>query len=176
MQKTVEGNLVDEEFKKIFDEVLRRVKYVKPALMSIRDDWYGENRALFRLKGPGQFTDLKDSTKRGKVRAAQHGLIAGLTNPPYPILLARGGRIKAGLTEKGSPYTINELTDTSLTLGVQGEDYFLYQQKGTKNMARHPFIFNSREHGGQWTRQRDRWVNIFSKYLARRLTAMGGNA
>jgi len=173
MQKTVPSNLIDVEFQRIFKETAEKVKYVKPALMSVRDDWYGENKTLFKLKGPGKFTDLKDSTKRKKIGDERAGRISGLTNPPYPILLAKNGRIKAGLTDKQSEFTVNELTDTSLTLGVKGQDYFLYQQKGTRKMAKHPFIFNSKEHGDQWTNQRDRWVKIFTEYQSRRLAAMG---
>lgn len=165
MQKTIPSNLMDAEFQRIFKETAEKVKYVKPALMSVRDDWYGENKTLFKLKGPGKYTDLKDSTKRSKTRAF---------GSPYPILLAKNGRIKAGLTDKQSEFTVNELTDTALTLGVKGQDYFLYQQKGTKKMSKHPFIFNSKEHGDQWTNQRDRWVKIFTEYQARRLATMGG--
>jgi hypothetical protein len=175
MQKTIPSNLLDPEFQRIFKETADRVKYMKPALMSIRDDWYRENRTLFKLRGPGKFTDLKDSTKRQKIRAAADGKITGLTRPPYPILLARNGRIQSGLTDKASQYTVNEVTDTSLTVGIKGEDYFLYQQKGTTRMARHPFIFKSRADGDdQWTNQRDRWVKILLGYQARRLAAMGG--
>lgn len=165
MKKTIPSNLLDAEFQRIFKETEEKVKYMKPALMSIRDDWYRENRTLFKLKGPGKYTDLKDSTKRYKTRAF---------GSPYPILLARNGRIKSGLTDKASEYTVNEITDTSLTVGVKGEDYFLFQQKGTSKMAKHPFIFNSKEHGDQWTNQRDRWVKIIVGYQARRLAAMGG--
>jgi len=164
MQKVIPSNLIDVEFQCIFNEVKKRVKYVKPALIAVRDDWYKENRTLFTLQGPGKFTDLKDSTKKAKIR--QFGT-------PYPILLARNGRIQSGLTEKESEYTVNELTDDSLTMGVKGILYAIFQQKGTSKMEKHPFIFNSQQHGDQWTNQRDRWVKIFTHYQARRLQIMG---
>ena len=165
MQKTIPSNLMDAEFQRIFNETKEKVKYIKPALMAVRDDWYGENKTLFTLKGPGKYTDLKDGTKRYKTKRF---------GSPYPILLAKNGRIKSGLTDKQSEFTVNELTDTSLTVGVKGQNYFLFQQKGTRKMSSHPFIFKSQKDGAdQWTNQRDRWVKIFTEYQSRRLAAMG---
>lgn len=166
MVKTIPSNLLDTELHRIIGETAKKVKYIKPALMSVRDDWYKENRSLFTLKSKGKFTDLKASTK--KYKTSKFG-------SPYPILLAKNGRIKAGLTQKSSAYTVNEVTDTSMTVGITGQDYFLFQQKGTSKMAAHPYIFKSQKQNNpdQWTLQRDRWIKIFSEYQARRLKTMG---
>jgi hypothetical protein len=158
----------DAQVQRAFRALLAESGDARPCFRSIESDWYKTNKMIFTLKGPGQYADLSAGYKKAKMRFMG-------TQTPYPILRAKTGSIEAGLTDKGSPYTVREMTRKTLTLGIQGKNYFPFQQAGSH---KHPFIFNSTVTGSgpfgsaesQTDIQMKRWTNIFVETLKRRMT------
>jgi hypothetical protein len=145
------------------------MKDLRPVFISIKDDWYKNNRELFDLKSPGRYTPYKGSAS-GETPYMKWKRAHAIQRSPYPMLKAANGRMESGLTNPHSPFTVNEMEKQSLTLGLQGEDYFVYMQKGTANMAKRPGVFNETAGGDDYKIQMQRFISIAEGALARRLS------
>ena len=149
----------DRELRQLFQEALNRAKNLRPAFISMAIDFYKSNRELLRLKGPGQYEDLKDSTKRAKKR---------LNFKVYPIL-KRTGRLLGSVTKKTSPDTVFKMTGTTLTLG-SSTPYGIYHQstKSRSIIPYRPYVINEGVRGGRsrlWESRKFRWMRILTRFV-----------
>ncbi len=71
----------DRRFAKALKKAYEATGDLTIPLIEITKDWFRSNKAIFNLKSEGQYPDLKDSTKKKKLR--QYGFV-------YPIFRAEG--------------------------------------------------------------------------------------
>jgi phage gpG-like protein len=128
----------------------------------ITASWYKSNKAIFALKGPGKYADLKDSTKKQK--KARFGHV-------YPILRA-SGVLEKSITQPGAQYGIAKQGKQELTLG-SSVPYGGYLQSGTKFMPSRPFVLLGAEQvAPSGINNRDRvWVRMITDYVSQKTQA-----
>jgi hypothetical protein len=111
---------------KTFHRAIVRAKSVtddlRIPLTLIAKDFYKSEKAIFLLKGPGQYPDLAQSTIDKKEKAKV---------PIYPILMGPGtsrGRLAGSLTEPTHPDAVNQIVNKrTLVIGTT-VPYVIYHQ------------------------------------------------
>lgn len=110
----------------------RKMSDYRPAFSRIADLFREEEAQLFESEGRrgrhGRWESLSEPYASRKARHA----------PGAKILVLRG-RLKASLTEKGAPGSVEEMTADTLTLGTTDRTA-VYHQFGTKRMPRRKVI------------------------------------
>ena len=149
----------EQQFNAFLREALKVTDDLRPAFGSIANDFFRSEKLIFKLKSPGGYKDIKESTKRQKRRSV--GFI-------YPIL-KRSGKLEKSITQKGAPGNIFKLGKQSLVIGTDIE-YGLFHQVGTRKMPVRKFVFidgggpafpNSRVFQGR----SERWTAIVANYI-----------
>lgn len=102
---------------------------------------------IFKLKGPGQFTDLRPSTKEAKRK---------FMRSPYPIFRGRTRALEKSITKNTDKNSIFKVSKTSFTIGtkVKSKKGFLYPlalQEGTRKMVARPWLFIDDNDVRDWT-------------------------
>lgn len=156
--------VVDEEFREKLRDAAEKVGDIRPALLSIKASWFKSNRAIFNLKGPGQFQDLSERYKKQK---------RGSLGFVYPILEAENKRIKGSLTKPGHKDSIAQIVGKSgLVLGTS-TPYAIYLHAGTKHMPPRPVVFIGAEQTGApppiENKRREIWFQIIEQHVAEAL-------
>ena len=150
-----------QEFNQTIEDALRKVSDLRPAFSLIATDFYRSEKAIFKLKSPGAYKDLKPKYKIRK--AAKYG-------NAYPILRA-SGRLESSITKQGANENITLIGARFLVLGTS-VPYGIFHQVGTNKMAARPFVFVGpesskfalRDRSGQGGRL-TRWTNIIEEYV-----------
>lgn len=157
---------------KKFAQALKRAKQetadLRIPLTMIAKDWFKTNQVIFKLKGPGQYADLKDSTK--KFKKAHFGFV-------YPIL-RRGGDLEKSITQPTDSNAINEIINKSqLTLGTKVV-YAFFNHYGTKVIPARPVVFFGPEAEGigqdkTFKVRPTQWLNIINSYVLEKMGTVG---
>lgn len=156
----------------LFERALERAASVTTdltlPLTQIAQDFYKSEKAIFKLKGPGQYPDIKPATKNVKFR--DFGF-------RYPIL-KRTGRLEKSVTTPSSPDSIFRIVKkrtlflgTSVPYGVfhQSDDprtiiplrKFLFIGPEAKKFARGPTAGRP-----------GRWLNILNQHVLKKLESV----
>ena len=61
---SVQIEIQDDNFKALIRRATEAGKSLKVPFKLIQESWFKGNRAIFSLSGPGQYADLKESTKK----------------------------------------------------------------------------------------------------------------
>jgi phage gpG-like protein len=146
-----------KELDKAIDEALKQVKDLRVPLTLISRDWFKSNRAIFSLKGPGQYVDLKETYKKRKQK------VVGFV---YPILKLHGD-LEKSVTNPTDPNSINLIiNNNSLIMGTKVK-YAPYHQFGTKVLPIRPIVFVDGEQatseGG--LKRSELWSKIIQDYV-----------
>jgi len=140
------------------DGALRFVKDLSPAFVTMKNDWFKNNRRVFSLKSKGEYKDLTKATKAYKLR--RWGVI-------YPILKGFG-RLEMSLTLENSGEDVVDIQKTSLVLGTT-VPYAIYHQatpeSSHKRIPFRPFIFNARVGGKHYQEQGARFTRILQTHI-----------
>lgn len=142
---------------KKLQDAQKKVSDLTIPLIQIAQDFVKSRRAIFQLKGKGQYADLKESTKRAKAPDI------------YPIL-RRTGRLEKSITNidarRGSnAESIGVITNkNTLTLGTR-VPYGIFHQEGTSKMARRPFLFFGAESPKNMGDRSDPQISRFFGYI-----------
>lgn len=107
----------DKKFRNLLKQVQEKSNDLRKPFGLILRDFYRSEKAIFKLKGPGQYPDLAESTKADKKRKGY---------PVYPILV-RTGRLAASLLSASSDGSVAKITPLSLTFGTSVE-YGIFHQ------------------------------------------------
>lgn len=163
---------------KEFDAAIKKLSLnlsnMVPVWVSIKDDWYKNNRTIFTLISPGKYPDYRGKRDMtGDTPYMRWKRKHALQKSPYPMLKAANGRIEAGTTDENSEYTYKELHKSYMVLGVQNIPYAIRHQTGSKGMPKRPFIFNARHGGEAYVVQMKRWLRLLQAVLKRRVEAAG---
>lgn len=150
-----------------FIDAIRKAKEavgdLRIPLTLIAKDFYKSEKAIFQLKGPGQYQDLVLATKTRK--QAVYGRI-------YPILYATG-RLKNSVLNPKDVDAINEIINRDTLLLGTRVPYAPYHQHGTSKMASRPFFFIGPEAPAYATSDMkgrpERWLNILREYVLQKI-------
>lgn len=129
--------LVDpgNKFKNAVNEALKKVDDLTIPFQMITREWFKSNRAFFKLKGPGKFADLSDSTKAQKAPNE------------YPIL-RRSGALEASITDPTNADAISLILNRKTLILGTSIPYAPYLHFGTKKMPARPFVMIGAEQTG----------------------------
>jgi phage gpG-like protein len=116
----------DRVFKQALKDASEIVSDLRVPFGLISRDFYRSERAIFKLKGPGQYPPFKNSIR---TTAASPRNEKDLSKSPYqqrklkkfgfdyPLLVATG-RLAASITTPSAPGSINQITKLSFTVGT----------------------------------------------------------
>jgi len=151
----------DESFQRAIDRARRTTADLRIPLRLIAKDFYKSERAIFALKGKGQYPDITKGTKAEKRR---------LGYSVYPIL-KRTGRLADSLTKANDDEAINEITNkTVLTIGTK-VPYAAKHQEGdlSINLPQRRILFIGPEAPRFATSEQmgrpQRWNSILNDYV-----------
>jgi len=169
----------------------------------IAKDFYKSQKAIFNLKGPGQYEDFKGK-KIGQIRKAPLQVATADRTPiskgydsytPYQYykekktglrkgypLLKFSGVLEKSVTQIGGPGNITDIQKRSLTLGTT-VPYGKYHQSDDprKKIPLRKFLFIGPESSRfaankDMTGRLERWNNIINQYILRVLGSTLGEA
>jgi len=158
----------DREFKSTVRKALAQVGDLRVPFQSIQRDFYKSEKAIFSLKGPGQYPDLAPSTKNEKFR--DFGF-------RYPIL-KRTGRLERSVTSANSPDSISFVGKKTLIIGTS-VPYGIFHQSDEprKKIPLRKFLFIGPEAKKFATSQQvgraRRWTRIIDEYVSKQLEQLG---
>ena len=185
----VEFKVSSQTLQQAIDRAIKEVGDLRPAFIQMAREFYKANQAIFRLKGPGLYTDFvgpkiantwknpglpQKRIRNGNYTAYQWakekatGLKGG-----YP-LLKFSGLLQKSITRETDPNTIRILTKESLVLGTRVE-YGVYHQSDeprTSNLPMRKFLFldpsTTRFAGAPaFSRRNEKWIEALDLYVER---------
>lgn len=123
----------------------------------ITESWYRSNRAIFNLKGPGKYADLKPDYKKAKQR--EYGFV-------YPILKATGRLERSMVDPSGSEGVRQVINKKALFLGTK-VPYAGFLQQGTRRMKARPVVLIGSEQVSPpgLNRRLEAWIAIIEDYV-----------
>ena len=153
----------DKRFAQALDRARAAMSDLTIPLTLISKDFYRSERAIFQLKSPGQYEDLKPSTKIDKQRR-------GFSI--YPIL-KRTGRLEKSLTSPADSEAVNQIANKrTLVIGTQ-VPYAGFLQDGTRNMPARPHLFIGPEAPrfavSETAGRPERWLNILNEFVLKKM-------
>lgn len=130
-------------------------------------DFYRSEKAIFKLKGPGQYPDFKNERSRKAKKR-----IAGFEYP----LLVRTGKLAASLLSPDSEGSVANITKLSLTFGTSVE-YGIYHQSDEPRaiLPLRKFLFigpeASRFANSDQQGRLERWLNYLNDFIIQKVNA-----
>lgn len=139
-------------------------------------DFYKSERAIFSLKGPGQYPPFQGKKGKDGYTAYQRNKIskAGFDYP----LLVRSGSLSASLLSAGSKGSVAMIEPLSLTIGTT-IDYGKYHQSDAprKRIPLRKFLFIGPEASQFATSEQqgrpERWMNIMNDFVLYKMKQSG---
>lgn len=145
------------EFQAALRRAQSKVSDLTIPLILIAKDFYKSQKAMFQLKGPGQYEDLSPGYKKQKKKAV--GFV-------YPIL-KRSGALERSVTTPTDSNSINQIIDkNTLIIGTKVK-YAAKHQFG-QGVPLRPFLFvgpESRFATNEQSGRLGRWKNILEQYV-----------
>lgn len=144
-------------FRDAISEAISKVSDLRIPYTLLVKSWFQGNKAIFALKGPGKYKDLKLSTKKAKIR--EHG-------SAYPIL-KNSGALEQSLTEPTDSDSIAVISGKyTLILGTK-KSYAPFLQYGTKFMPARPVVLWGAEQTApaELNKRVETWIEIVNNYV-----------
>jgi phage gpG-like protein len=150
----------DRTFRRAIKAASEKISDLTIPLTLISQDWYRSERAIFKLKGPGQYPDLSPGYKAFK--ASKVGFV-------YPIL-KRTGRLAQSLTDPTSSKAINQIINKdTLIIGTKVKYGVFHQSdRPRRKIPLRKFLFIGPESGFAMSPQKgrlQRWLGILSGFV-----------
>jgi phage gpG-like protein len=192
----------DKTFNDAVRRAARQIGDLRPLFGEIRRSFYQANKAIFSLKGKGQYEDFSgpkiaqtwkspgrpnQRTRNGsltayqwaKVQAKKKGIASSEINDQgYPLLLF-SGRLRESLTNEQASEAISVITKTTLIMGTS-VPYAGFHQSGTSKMPMRPILFidpatsQSGKIRGIISRRNEAWVRSIERFVSRALKSSRG--
>lgn len=157
----------DGRFKQAVISASQAVGDLTVPFQQITKSWYQGNKAIFSLKGPGQYQDLSPDYKKQKQK--NYGFI-------YPILRA-GGTLEDSITNASSEKTISRIINKNILELGTSVDYGVYHQslEPRNKIPFRPFLFIGAEQQApsQLQTRRDAWIAILGSWVDQVLAQKG---
>ena len=155
------------EFEQALKTAIGQVNDLRIPLTLIAKSWFSSNKAIFALKGPGQYADLSENYKKQKRQLV--GFI-------YPILKAEG-RLEDSLVKRSGKDAISTvLNQKTLVLGTR-VPYAGFHQFGTRKMPKRPPILigaeQTRGAPGEINRREALWIKTIQDFVLQLSSQVG---
>lgn len=159
----------DRKFRDAINRAKGAIKDLRIPLTEISKDFFRGNKAIWLLKGPGQYPDLSDAYKKQK--RDKYKFI-------YPILKANGA-LEKSMTNPTDPNSVNEIINKAmLTVGTRLQ-YGIYHQSDEprSKIPLRKFLFigpeSSKFAPSALSGRGERWLNIINSFVLTSLGAVG---
>lgn len=158
----------DVLFKKALERAASVTADLTLPLTQIGQDFYKSEKAIFKLKGPGQYPDLAPSTKNFKFR--KFGF-------RYPILKATG-RLEKSVTTRSSPDSIFQIIKKQTLIIGTSVPYGIFHQSDDPRttLPLRKFLFIGPEAKkfarGPTAGRPGRWLNILNQHVLKKLESV----
>lgn len=157
------------EFSRALKEAGKKSADLTIPLKLIAQSWFKSNRAIFALKGPGQYEDLTDNPAGKGYKSMKEKLFGSA----YPILY-RYGHLMSSITNPQDPASVNYIVNKlSLALGTKvttasGSPYAYFLHHGASKMKARPVVlFGTEQVAPQELNKRvELWRQIMLNYVA----------
>lgn len=176
------------DFDKFVADAVKQVGDLRPAFIQIAREFYKANKAIFALKGPGQYEDFTGPTiaqtwknpgrpdkrvRDGNLTAYQYAKQKATGLPKGYPLLKFSGALEGSLTNESDPKTVNIVSKESLTIGTT-VPYGKFHQYGTRKMPMRPILFvdpSTTVWAGSpaFSRRNAAWAKAINNYVLRSL-------
>lgn len=168
----------------------KEISDLRPPLIQIAREFYKSNKFIFKLQGPGKYTDFvgpkiaqtwKDPgrpwmrKRDGSMTAYQWDKTQekwpGVNSKGYPLLRASGA-LERSITQDGDPNSVKVLTKKSLVIGTQVE-YGVHHQYGAPkaNLPMRKFLFidasTTESTNPALSRRSEAWIKAIETYMNR---------
>lgn len=147
-----------EKLRSAMRDAAGKVENLTVPFKLIAQSWFQSNKAIFALKGPGKYVDLKAKYKEEKKKAV--GFV-------YPIL-KRTGALMESLTNPTSTKSVNTILNGNVLLLGTKIPYGPPHQDGAPkiNLPKRPFILLGPEQVAppEINRRADAWVEMIRDY------------
>jgi phage gpG-like protein len=172
------------------DRFRDKVSDLRPAFIQIAAEFYKTNRAIFKLKGPGKYTDFvgpkiantwmnpglpAKRIRNGNMTAYQWAKTKrrwpGVNAKGYPLLKA-SGVLENSITRDNDPNSVKIITKMSLILGTT-VPYGIYHQSDEPrktNLPMRKFLFidpSTTFDDPALSRRSEAWTKLISNYVER---------
>lgn len=162
----------DKRFRQALERARNVTDDLRIPLGLIAKDFYKSQAAIWKLKSPGQYPDLAESTKKDRERRGQ---------PLYPILRRTGALETAASIQGGLGNVTRLIGKSQMHLGVEGSviPYAIYHQsnRARSKIPLRKFIFIGPEAPQFATSEQvgrlQRWLGILNGYIAQKMEQQG---
>jgi len=190
----VKFKVSSQELQGAIDKALEQVDDLRPAFIQMAREFYKANRAIFRLKGPGLYTDFvgpkiantwknpgrpEKRIRNGNYTAYQwHKEKTTKLQGGYPLLKFTG-LLEKSITRETDQNTVRVISRKSLVVGTRVE-YGIYHQSDeprSSNLPMRKFLFidpSTTAFAGapEFSRRNTAWKKAIEKYVERVLAPM----
>lgn len=183
----------DKKFSDALDRAKKYTSDLRVPFGLIARDFYRSQKAIFNLKGPGQYEPFKQSEGGYQQNGRKRSFVSSLMSPyqmqkirhfgfDYPLLKATGDLEEAASVDGGRG-NVTLIGEQSLVMGVDSSvvPYAIYPQS---SLPRHiqplrKFIFIGPEAPqfavGETSGRLERWVGIIDSFIQQKMQqAFGG--
>lgn len=180
----------DKAYSRAIERAQASVQDLSPALKVIASDFYRSEKAIFKLRGPGQYDDFKPTSVRNsqgvmvKRPSAYKKLKERILGQAYP-LLRFSGALEDSVTSPNAEGSVYKVDKQNLIIGTDVKDQkgVLYpkfhqgndQSKSKGIMPLRKFLFIDGDTVSLSGRSA-RWMNILNTYVLRSLGVSAANA
>lgn len=185
----VEFKVESAEMNAAIKRAIEKIGDLRPALITIGREFYKANRAIFKLKSAGRYTDFvgpkiantwknpgrpRTRTRNGNLTAYQYAKVQakhrGVNSQGYPLLRATGA-LERSITNPSDPNAEQSVTNKSIVIRTLVE-YAVFHQTGTKNIPMRQFMFIDPsttvwKDDEDFSRRNKAWVEAIDSYVKR---------
>lgn len=158
----------DRDFAAAVNRAAKITDDLRVPLTLISKDWFQSQKAIFQLRGPGQYPPLKDPNAKKRRLGFD-----------YPLLRGETRALERSVTRPRDPNAISRILNKKvLILGTQVE-YGVFHQEGTKTIPVRKFVFIGPEAPrfarGRQVGRLQRWIGIMESFIDQKLEQQFGN-
>lgn len=163
----------DKAFENALERAKKQVQDLRLPLTQISQDFYKSQKAIFQLKGPGQYPDLAPDGPGKSNYKARKKKIWGFI---YPILRA-SGKLEKSVTKPTDSEAINQIINKDTLIIGTKVDYGKFHQLGGPKIPQRKFLFIGPEAPsvakGPLAGRAERWLNTINAFVLKTMEKEG---
>lgn len=172
----------DKRFELAINRAIQEVQDLTIPFKQIAKDFYRSERAIFKLKGPGQYPDIGGFNRNEIVGSRTRAEIAADRKEArfgfvYPLLKASGA-LEASVTTPDSPYSVLQINKQNMVLGTTIPYGIYHQSDGPRRkIPLRKFLFIGPEAPQFATSdmmgRAERWLNYINDFVLAKMGLIG---
>ncbi len=172
----------DKRFELALSRAILEVQDLRVPFQQISKDFYRSERAIFQLKGPGQYPDIGGmnpnqivgSRTRGEIAADRKQAKFGFV---YPLLRASGA-LEASVTTPNAEHSVLQINKQSMVIGTTIPYGIYHQADGPRRkLPQRKFLFIGPEAPQFATSdmmgRTERWLNYINDFVLAKMGLIG---